>query len=154
MKHTSILSLAAGLLIVTGLVGCQSSSEDQKTASDDMQKSAGTWTLVSGEMTGAPLPEQEVKNAKLTIVGDEYTVDLGDLGVKKGIQKLDATKTPKQIDANDTDGPTTGENLGIYEFTANGDFRVCFAASGKERPTEFVTTADNGQFIHVWRQAN
>lgn len=153
MKSSFALSLAAGLLVAFGFLGCQPASKDTKNASDDMKKVSGTWTLVSGEMNGKPLPEPDVKNAKLTIVGDKYTVDLGGLGVKKGTQKLDSTKTPKQIDAQDAEGPTVGKNLGIYEFTANGDFRVCFASTGKERPTEFVSTPDNGQFIHVWRLA-
>ena len=139
MKQSFILSVAAGLLVVSGVLGCQSKSEDKKTVADDMKKAEGTWTLVSGEVDGTPLPEQDVKNAKLTIVGDAYTVDLGANGVKKGIQKLDSTKTPKQIDAKDSAGPTVGENHGIYEFTADGDFRVCFAAPGKDRPTAFVT---------------
>lgn len=153
MKHSFILNLAVGLLVVSGFVGCQSASEDKKTAADDMKATEGTWTLVSGENEGEILAEQEVKNARLTIIGDNYTVDLGEAGVKKGIQKLDSMKTPKQIDAQDTEGPTAGKNLGIYEFMANGDFRVCFAPSGKERPTDFVTTPDNGRFIHVWRHA-
>jgi uncharacterized protein (TIGR03067 family) len=94
-----------------------------------------------------------VKSAKLTIVGDAYTVQLGELGVKKGTQKLDATKKPKQIDAQDAEGPTVGSNHGIYEFTTDGDFRVCFAAPGKDRPTEFATKPGSGHFMHLWRKA-
>lgn len=153
MKNSFVLRLAAGLLIATGLVGCRSATGDKTTAGDDLKKVEGTWTLVSGEAEGKPLPEQDVKNAKLTIVGDQYTVQLGETGVKKGAQKLDPTTTPKQIDAQDTEGPTVGKNLGIYEFTADGDFRVCFAATGKARPTEFVAKPGDGQFIHLWRRA-
>jgi len=153
VKHAFILTLAAGLLSLSGFVGCQSASDDKKAAGDDMQKAVGTWTLVSGEADGVALAEKDVKNAKLTIVGDKYTVELGELGVKKGVQKLDSAKTPKQIDAQDTEGPTVGKSLGIYEFTADGDFRVCFAAPGKERPTEFATKTGSGTFMHLWRRA-
>jgi len=152
MPHAFMSSLAVGLLVVAGLVGCQSATEEKQSAENDMQKAAGTWTLVSGEQDGAPLPEDVVKNSKLTIVGDAYTVQLGDLGVKKGTQTLDAAKSPKHIDAQDAEGPTFGLNHGIYEFTANGDFRVCFAAPGKDRPTEFATKAGSGHFMHVWRK--
>lgn len=151
MKYSVVLSLFAGLLVV-GLVAGLSASGDKKTVNDDLKKTEGTWTLVSGEENGQPIPDEVVKNSKLTIVGDNYTVQLGDLGVKKGTQKLDSTKSPKQIDARDTDGPTVGQNVGIYEFTADGDFRVCFASTGNGRPTEFVSTPENGQFIHVWRR--
>lgn len=152
MKH-SLMTLAAVLFSISALVGCQSATDDKKNVADDAQKAAGTWTLVSGEMEGTPLPEQEVKTAKLTIVGDKYTVHLGDKGEKKGTQKLDSTKSPKHIDAQDTEGPTVGKNLGIYEFTADGDFRVCFGAPGKERPTAFATKAGSGTFMHLWRKA-
>lgn len=153
MKQTFVLSLTVGLVILSGVLGCQPKTEDKKTVADDLKKTEGTWTLVSGEADGKPLPEAEVKSAKLTIVGDAYTVDLGAAGVKKGTQKLDATKSPKQIDAKDTSGPTVGENHGIYEFTADGDFRVCFAAPGKERPTEFTTKPGSGHFMHLWKRA-
>ena len=154
-----MLSLVAGLLLVSGFAGCNNVSnaktadQDTTTTGEDMKKFAGTWTLVSGEVEGTALPEQDVKNSTLTIVGDAYTVQLSDLGVKKGIQRLDATKSPKQIDAQDASGPTVGHNLGIYEFAANGDLRVCFGAPGKERPTEFVTKPGSGHFMHVWHRA-
>jgi len=138
--------MAAGLLVVMSFAGCQA-------ASDDPKKTEGTWTLVSGESEGAPLPEEVVKNSKLTIEGNAYTVQLAEMGTKKGIQKLDSTKSPKQIDAQDSEGPTVGKSLGIYEFMANGDFRVCFAATGKDRPTEFTTKSGSGHFMHVWRRA-
>ena len=152
MKQNFVLCLSVGLLVVAGVLGCQPTSEDKKTVADDMKKAEGTWTLVSGEVDGTPLPDQDVKNAKLTIVGDAYTVDLGAKGVKKGIQKLDATKSPKQIDAKDTEGPTVGENHGIYEFTTDGDFRVCFSATEKDRPTTFVTKPSSGHFMHLWKR--
>ena len=154
-----VLSLIAGLFFVPCFAGCNSvsnattSDQDTTSANIDMKKFAGIWTLVSGEVDGTPLPEQDVKNSTLTIIGDAYTVQLSDLGVKKGIQKLDPTKAPKQIDAHDASGPTVGYNLGIYEFAPNGDLRVCFGAPGKERPTEFVTKPGSGHFMHLWRRA-
>jgi uncharacterized protein (TIGR03067 family) len=153
MKYLSISSWFAGLLAVCAFAGCQSAAEKAPGSGDDAAKMAGTWTLVSGTSDGEPLPEEVVKNAKLAIVGDKYTVELGKEGVKKGTQKIDSTKTPKQIDAQDAEGPTVGLNHGIYEFTADGDFRVCFAAPGKDRPTEFSSKAGSGHFIHVWRRA-
>lgn len=152
MKIHNALNLTAGMLIAIGLVGCQPSIKDTSNANDDMKKASGTWTLVSGEVSGKPVEESVLKNAKLMMDGEKYTVDLGEMGVKKGTQKFDATKTPKQIDAQQTEGPNIGLNLGIYEFMANGDFRVCFG-SGKERPTAFVTSPENGQFVHVWRRS-
>lgn len=153
MKHANRLCWAVGLFVAVGLLGCNSASNDKPTANGDSQKMAGTWTLAAGEQDGEPLAEEVIKNGKLTIVGDAYTVELGEMGVKKGTQKVDATKTPKQIDAQDAAGPTVGLNHGIYEFTADGDFRVCFAATGKDRPTQFATKPGSGHFMHLWRRA-
>lgn len=158
MIRSFMPSLFAGLLLVSNFAGCSPANDDKKaagssaTASDDLKKMDGTWTMVSGEADGAPLPEKDVKGSTLVIVGDAYTVTLSDQGVKKGTQHIDATKSPKQIDAQDTSGPTVGKNLGIYEFTASGDFRVCFGAPGKDRPTEFVTKPGTGHFMHVWHR--
>ncbi len=144
MKHSFILSFVVALCISAGFVGVASANDDMKTLQ-------GTWTLVSGEKDGDPLSDHDVKNSKLTIVGDTYAVQLGDTSLK-GNQEFDSTKTPKQIDANETEGPTIGLNLGIYEFTPEGDFRVCFAPRGKERPNDFVTKPDSGYFVHVWHR--
>ena len=153
MRHSRILGTAVGLLVVIGLAAAGTAYGKKTTVRDDAKRTEGVWTLVSGEADGEPLSEEAVSVARLTIVGDAYTVQLGALGVKKGTQKLDSTKAPKKIDAQDAAGPTVGLNHGIYEFDANGDFRVCFAATGKERPTEFATKPGSGTFMHVWRKA-
>jgi uncharacterized protein (TIGR03067 family) len=152
MRNSRVLGMAVGLFVVIG-TAIGSAHGEKAAARDDARRTEGVWTLVRGESDGEPLSEEAVSVARLTIVGDAYTVQLGALGVKKGTQTLDSTTTPKQIDALDAAGPTVGLNHGIYEFDANGDFRVCFAATGKERPTEFATKPGSGCFLHVWRKA-
>jgi len=153
MKIACLLPPAVALLIVAGLLAGEAAGADKKSVLDDAKHTEGVWKLVNGEFNGEPISEEVVSDARLTIFGDAYTVQLGLLGVKKGTQHLDPTTSPKQIDAEDFSGPTTGMNLGIYEFDANGDFRVCFAATGKERPTEFATKPGTGSFMHVWRKS-
>jgi uncharacterized protein (TIGR03067 family) len=143
--------MSVGLLVA--MSACESAHGEKTTVLDDARRTEGVWKLVRGEADGEPMSDEAVAVARLTIVGDAYTVQLGALGVKKGTQKLDSTKSPKEIDAQDAAGPTVGLNLGIYEFDSNGDFRVCFAATGKERPTEFATKPGSGTFMHVWRKA-
>lgn len=155
MKCMFILNLAAAAMLACSLSGCQSANADKATpVANDAKQTEGTWTLVSWEENGEPKPEDALKNCTLTIVGDNYTVQLGDEEAKTGTQKLDATTSPKQIDAEDTAGPTPGKMLGIYEFTTDGNFRVCFDPSGATRPTEFVTEPGSGHFIHVWQRAD
>jgi uncharacterized protein (TIGR03067 family) len=124
----------AGLLLGTAL------AQDEKGME-------GTWTMVSGIEKGKKLPAETVKTARLTIKGDQHTVEL-DGEILKGKHTVDATKKPKTIDSNDTEGPFKGKTLlGIFEV--DGDqFKVAFAAPGKERPKDF-TSAD---IVHVWQR--
>jgi len=59
---------------------------------------------------------------------------------------------PKAIDRKDTAGMFKGKTaLGIYKLE-KGEFTICFAAPGKERPTEFTTKSGTGVFLYVWKQ--
>ncbi|HEX3868931.1 MAG TPA: TIGR03067 domain-containing protein [Pirellulales bacterium] len=120
-------------------------------AADDMQKFQGSWTLVSGEVDGQPIGEQDILDSSLVIVGDEYTVEVGSM-VVKGTQTLNADTSPKQIDGHDTTGPNIGLSRGIYEFVNDDELRVSFSLPGHERPTTFVTKVGTGNWTHVWRR--
>ena len=112
----------------------------------------GTWKLSKGEADGKALPKKQLKDGKLVIKGDDYTVTLADIGTVKGTQKLDPTKKPKTIDIKDASGLNKDKTcLGIYELKGD-EFRVTFAPPGKPRPTKFTTTADSGQWMHVWKR--
>jgi uncharacterized protein (TIGR03067 family) len=69
-----------------------------------------------------------------------------------GTHKVDPTKKPKEIDAMDTEGPYKGKTvLGIYKLE-KGEFTVCFAPPGKDRPKEFSTKSGTGELLHVWKK--
>jgi len=135
------------VLSIALLIAASSSGGDAKM---ELKKLEGAWDMVSGESKGAKLPESTVKAAKLTIAGDKHTVKVGEDNIV-GTHKLDPTKTPKAIDAMDTEGPYKGKTtLGIYKVE-NGQFTVCFAPPGKDRPTEFTTKSGTGELLHVWK---
>ena len=67
---------------------------------------------------------------------------------KEGTIKLDATKTPKQMDATSTGGEVM---LGIYDLEGNR-YKVCFAPVGKPRPSEFVSTPGSGYILQFWER--
>ncbi len=137
-------------LAVTLLIGATALAAD---APKDQKGLQGTWSLSSGEAEGKALTEEQLKDGKLEIRGDEYTVTLADKETVKGTQKLDPTQEPKTIDITDSTGPNKGKScLGIYELKG-GEFRVVFAAAGKPRPTKFATAADSGHWMHVWKRA-
>lgn len=144
MRLTALLILP---LVLVAANGAQDDADNK-----ELKKLEGSWLLVSGESKGEALPEKILKNAKLTIVGDKHTVELGEDTIV-GTHRLDATKKPKEIDATDTEGPFKGKKmLGIYKLEKD-QFTVCFAAPDKDRPTEFTTKSGTGTLLHAWKRA-
>lgn len=106
----------------------------------------GNWTLSSGEADGEAIPEARLKDGKLIIKGEQYSVTLAGLGAMTGVQVLDGTKEPKTIDITDGSGANKGKTcLGIYELKGE-TFRVVFAPSGApdRRSSPRPPTAGNG----------
>jgi uncharacterized protein (TIGR03067 family) len=149
--------IAAGVVVVMVALGftagymvsAETPPANAPAAADNLE---GVWRLVSGESEGKPLSAAEVKSGKLVIEGDRYTVMLASQGTLKGTQKLDASKSPKTIDAVGANGPDAGKTtLGIYELMGD-EFRVALASPGKARPTRFKTSPGSGQWMHVWQR--
>jgi uncharacterized protein (TIGR03067 family) len=138
------------MVLTVGLLIAAAAPKDDD-AKKELKKLEGNWVMVSGEEKGKKLPEDAVKNAKLTIKGDKHTVKVGEESFV-GTHKLDPSAKPKAIDATDTEGTFKGKTtLGIYKL--EGDkFTVCFAPPDKDRPKEFSTKSGTGQFIHVWKR--
>jgi uncharacterized protein (TIGR03067 family) len=142
------------LLIATaGLLVAADAKDD--AAKKDLDKFQGTWMLVSGEKDGQKLAADDVKKSKLTWKGKECAVDTPHQAKEtiKATAKLDATKTPKEMDWERSAGPAAGKPMhAIYEFTGDYQYRICFAPAGKDRPKEFATKAGSGEILHVWKR--
>jgi uncharacterized protein (TIGR03067 family) len=117
----------------------------------ELKKVEGEWALVSGEEKGENVPEETLKNAMLTIVGDKHTLKINGDTIA-GSHKVGPTKKPKEIDVMETEGPFSGQTLlGIYKL--EGDtFSTCLALPGQERPKEFSTKSGTGSMLHVWKR--
>jgi uncharacterized protein (TIGR03067 family) len=117
------------------------------------EKLNGSYVGGGGETNGKPFTKADLKDFKLVIKGSQYTLNAGTGESVQGIQTVDITKSPKNIDATDGSGPNKGKTiLGIYEI--NGDeFKVSFSMPGKPRPTKFTTEKDeSGQWVHIWKR--
>ena len=148
MRYTLVaLACAAGLSAAAGR------ADDPPDAAKELKKFQGTWTFASSESGGQKLPADQLKDLTLTFDGAKHTVKNGAEVIQAGTQTLDPAKSPKAIDVTLTDGPMKGAVLlGIYEF--DGDtLKVCFDLGGKERPTEFKSTAGSETFVNVHRRA-
>jgi len=117
------------------------------------EKLNGSYVGGGGETNGKPFNKEDLKDFKLIIKGNQYTLNAGTGESVQGIQTVDTTKSPKNIDATDGSGRNKGKTiLGIYEI--NGDeFKVSFSMPGKPRPTKFTTEKDeSGQWVHIWKR--
>ena len=114
----------------------------------------GKWRLVSGMTDGENILEPDRLKSSLEIVDGRHTVRLGN-ELLIGTHTLDVNQSPMTIDAFDSAGPFAGQSmLGIFKVEGD-EFTVCFAAPGKERPSEFSTQDGKASILHVWqRQEN
>jgi len=112
----------------------------------------GTWLLESAVRDGK---KQDADKIKLVITGQKYALSDESSAVigHRGTFKMDPSKKPKATEVTVTEGPDKGKTfLGIYELGGD-DYKVCFAAPGKERPKEFESPAGSGQLLQVWKRA-
>jgi uncharacterized protein (TIGR03067 family) len=138
------------VIAVCLLMGADEASDAVKK---EMAKLEGEWTMVSGEIDTQALPEEYLKNSRRVAKGDETTVTIGGKVFLKAKFTVDPAKKPKTIDYLMTEGFTKGKTqLGIYELDGDS-VKFCFAAPGKERPTEFKTKEGSRTTLSVWKRA-
>jgi uncharacterized protein (TIGR03067 family) len=121
---------------------------------DDVARLQGTWRTVSlvndGKvLVGENVPSKPGPATKLAYEGNRWLIQVGDKTVASGIFKVDAAKTPKEIDILDESGIKNDKTkLGIYEL--DGDtYRYCLAPAGKPRPAEFASPEGSGYSLGV-----
>ena len=119
-------------------------------AKKDMEKFQGNWSLISAERDGKKTPDEDAKKIKLTIKSDKFILRKDSVVISEGTMTLDPSKKPKEVDETITTGPNKGKVFSaIYEI-GDGQHTICFAAAGKERPTEF--SSGGGRLLQVWRR--
>jgi uncharacterized protein (TIGR03067 family) len=137
---------AIGFSLVFG-VGCGKSDKDAIQ---------GTWSFVSVEERGKAGPADEIKDDKITITADKFSIDQPKRERKEeATYKIDPAGKPKAIDLTVTlkdikfEKVAAGEKAkppeeksvqktmkGIYSL--EGDtLKICFGEPDADRPTEF-----------------
>jgi uncharacterized protein (TIGR03067 family) len=137
------------VIAVLALVGA---AGGQDAVKKEMVQLEGEWSMVSGEADGVSMPKELVSSGKRVAKDGETTVTIGGQVYLKAKFTIDPTKKPKAIDYTMTEGPTKGKtHLGIYEV--DGDtVRFCFAAPGKDRPTDFTAKEGSQRTLSVWKR--
>ncbi len=145
LRLSALLSLS--LLTMSGVAKAQS-----KAVKDEIAKMGGTWSMVSAERDGQPVPEFLVKTGKREATGNSTSVTVGGSVILKATFTVDPTKKPKTVDYTLTDGKSAGKKqLGIYEF--KGDtMKICFASPGAPRPKVYKTKMGDKTTVSVWKK--
>jgi uncharacterized protein (TIGR03067 family) len=124
----------------------------QDPGKQDLERMQGDWAAVSYTQDGQQLPDDDAQAFFRTIKGNEYTVFRFDKAIGKGTFTIDASKNPKTIDAIPALRGGQGKPiLGIYEIEKDR-YKLCFAAPGRDRPTEFTSPTGSGRTLTVWER--
>jgi uncharacterized protein (TIGR03067 family) len=126
--------------------------KSQSTGKEPAQLN-GEWSMLYCERDGEMLPDMLVSGGERVVKGDQVTVTFGGQLFFRATFTSDPSKKPKAVDYTIVEGPDAGKTqLGIYETSGN-TFRICSAAPGKERPTEFTAKEGDGRTFSIWRRA-
>jgi uncharacterized protein (TIGR03067 family) len=123
---------------------------------NDAKEMQGTWQAIDLEGNGEKRPDDEIKELKIVIKGDEIFAVKPQGEDPRNKFKLDPGKTPKTIDICPIDGPDKGKTAaGIYSLK-NGQLRICINIFGQDttqRPKEFKTQAGDGVALATLERA-
>lgn len=148
MKRTYFGILAVGALLTAISAIASADDATEEAIKKDRKQIEGTWRIVALVVNGNQAMEEDAK--MLTVVnGSDGTWSLHAEGkeVTKGTSTFDPTKKPKTIDFTPTEGESKGKlHLGIYEL-GDKTRKMCFAPSGKDRPTEFASAAGSDHIL-------
>jgi len=146
IQNLFLIAFAAATAISPAWAG------ENEAVTKDLARLQGEWSMVSGSADGQPMPAEMREQMKRVCNGDETTTTMGGQVFMKARITIDASKTPKTIDYQMTDGFTKGKKqLGIYEV--DGDtFKSCFGKPDAERPTDFTSKPGDGRTLSVWKR--
>jgi uncharacterized protein (TIGR03067 family) len=139
------------MLVVSPITICfvfaiQTADDDDR---QDLAKLQGTWTAVSFVRRGETVTSAEkLKGIGFVVKDNKYYQ--GKLSAKHVYQefKLDAGKTPKEIDFVNVQLNSRTVLLGIYDL--DGDrLKLCYAAVSGSRPTEFTIKRGDNQYLWI-----
>lgn len=139
------------LALLLGVLLALSSAVVAGDPPDDAKALQGTWVPTKAELGGQPMADDVLKTITLKLDDGKYEVHVGDRP-DKGTYTLDATTQPRGMSVTGTDGPNRDKTFpAIYELKEDM-LRICYDLSGKQRPTEFKTTAGTKLYLVTYRR--
>ena len=139
VKVTAIVVLTLGIATGGFTAGYQQftvRAEDEKGKSDK-ERLLGAWKLESGEQAGKAIEGKELDEIK-----ERDFIFKADTVIARHEVKytIEASKQPKQIELDVTEGPERERGIwrGIYELKGD-DLTICLAMPNLDRPDKFET---------------
>ena len=130
-----------GALLVSITTLASADDAKDEAIEKDRKMIVGAWRIVALDVNGNKSNVEDAK--KLTVINGPdgvWSLFFEGKEVAKGTNSFDPTKKPKTIDFTITEGGGKGNvHLGIYEL-GEKTRKLCFAPTGKDRPTEFTST--------------
>ena len=156
MKKLSLWLLMLLLLSNTGLSKPVALPQDALFVKE-LKSLSGNWRPIFAQNNGFKATESDLKGMHwVRNANGHWLMQRGDKTVLRWeIKKIDATKKPKTIDIEITDGPYKGiVYLGIYD--AEGDTsQICFALPDRPvRPTEFSAAEGTVRACTTFKRVN
>jgi uncharacterized protein (TIGR03067 family) len=139
-------------LLVLGILVAGTGRADDGSA-QDIEPLQGGWTMVLVFRNGEEAPPEEAKSGELIIEDADYRAHMGTLSLDATI-KVDAAKSPKEIDLTVTTGERKGQTLkGIYKISGD-DLTICRGITAKDdRPTDFAAPRNSGRLLVTWKRS-
>ena len=152
MRAQSWTGVVVGsLLLAAGLLSAQAPKEG--AGGKDGKQLAGTWRAATYALDGKEAAAADLKDIRLIIAGGKFKAQNAGQTFLAGTVKTDLDKKPRTMDVTYTEGDLKGQtSRAIYEL--DGDtLRICRAAPGKARPTEFASKPGSGLILMSYQRA-
>ena len=135
------------LLLVLCLLAAAKDDPNKK----DQDAMQGDWACERFVVDGGALDDDNAQSIFRTNKGDDYTLYLFRKKIGGGTFKLDATKTPRQIDLIPEGKGKVAAAKGIYKLEKD-TLTICAGAPGKDRPVAFESKMGSGHTLSVWKK--
>ena len=146
-------SVASFLFVGVGLLSASDDTKDEAIRKD-LKNLTGNWTVTTREADGEKSPADALKG--VIVEGrrgrDRDHLKDGKIAPQVKWVNMDPTQKMRRLTSRSLRATTGQDLLAIYRVKGD-EFTVCVANSGKDRPTEFTTNADNGRSLMTYTRS-
>ena len=144
--------LAVGCMTVAMLSAFGADNSDDEAVKKDRKRIEGTWKVVSFTINGNQSTGDVGKIIVVNGADGSWNLTVNDQELVQGATTINPSKKPKEIDITPTTGDDKGKMYpGIYEV-ADDTRKLCFAPTGKPRPTEFTSVAGTDHVLVMFER--